>query len=85
MPRDIKSLPDANVAIKELQDMVGKFSAYSVDFHGRKIVNAGKGVDNSDYANMENLKEIYLDLNTKIEEVKALVNFLERRVKVLEP
>lgn len=83
--RDIKSLQDANVAIRELQDTVRNFTASVVDFKGRRIGNAGASISGSDYVIREELATLRNEFTIELSKVKTALDFLERRVKALEP
>ena len=85
MLRDIKTLPDANVAIREIQDDIRGLTANVVDFKQRRISNAAKSVAPNDYVTREELLIIQSDYLERINKLSATVTFLERRVKALEP
>jgi len=55
MLRDIRSLPDAQAALRDVDDRLNRFATQNLDLKGRRIVNAGDAVDNSDYITKKQL------------------------------
>lgn len=83
--RDIKTIADANVVCRELQDQIRLLTANTVDFRGRRIRNAGRSEEISDYVTRQELLDLASEVNIKLTELKSNLDFLEKRVKALEP
>ncbi len=83
--RDIKDIKDANIAIRELQDQIRTLTTSVVDFKGRKISNAAPSREPSDYVIRQELTTLATELNDKLIRLTASLDFLEKRVKALEP
>ena len=83
--REVKSLADANVIIRELQDRVSYLTANVIDFKGRRISNASDAVSPKDYVTKQQLDNAIASVNNEITKIKTELGFLEKRVKALEP
>lgn len=56
--RDINSLDDARIVIRQLADRLAKLETQSVDFHGRRITNASPSKALHDYVIREEVEQL---------------------------
>lgn len=83
--RDIKSIEDANIVCRELQDQARLLTGSVIDFRGRRISNAAEAVNPKDYIIKAQVDKSIGDVLKEITKLNTRVDLLEKRVKALEP
>lgn len=86
MARNIATIEDANLAIRDLQDQIKALTNPTIfDLHKKRAVNASPSKDANDYVIREELALLRNEMLAEIAKVKTSVNLLEKRVRALEP
>jgi hypothetical protein len=80
MVRDIRSLFDAQVALREVDDRLNKLATQNMDLNGRRVVNAGASQADSDYVIQKQITDEVGKLNSDIASIKAQLARIETRL-----
>jgi len=80
MIRDIRSLFDAQTALREVDDRLNKLATQNMDLNGRRVVNAGRSQEDSDYVIQKQITDEVGKLNSDIASIKAQLARIETRL-----
>jgi len=80
MIRDIRSLFDAQVALRDIDDRLNRLATQNMDLNGRRVVNAGSSQADSDYVIQKQITDEVGKLNSDIASIKAQLARIETRL-----
>jgi len=78
---DIRSLLDAQAALRDLNNKIEVLNSQNLDFHGRRIINAGDAQNQQDYVTQKQLLDVFNQLNNDIKGVQSEINLIKRRLQ----
>jgi hypothetical protein len=78
--RDVRSLQDVAVVLRDLDDKFAKLYSMNIDLGGRRVINAGAAIDNSDYITRKQLSEATSEIRSELASLRTQLSRVEARL-----
>ncbi len=80
MLRDIRSLFDAQAALRDIDDRLSKLNTQNLELNGRRVTGAGKSQSDADYVIQKQVLDEVAQLNSELSSIKATLARIETRL-----